>query len=46
MVSETMIVDSENCFRVLETSHPPVYYFDPDTIRMDLLRETQAGSFC
>ncbi len=46
VVSGTVILASENYFRVLETSHPPVYYFDPKTIRMDLLHESQHGSFC
>ncbi len=33
--------------RVLETSHPPVYYFPPEDVRMDLLRRAGGrGSFC
>ena len=33
--------------RILETSHPPVYYLPPAQVRMDLLRRsTSRGSFC
>ncbi len=33
--------------RVLETSHPPVYYLPPADIRIDCLRASaQRGSFC
>ncbi|MEM9885808.1 MAG: DUF427 domain-containing protein [Bacteroidota bacterium] len=34
-------------FRVLETSHPPVYYIPQSDIKMEFLRErTAQGSFC
>ncbi len=34
-------------YRVLETSHPPVYYLPPAAIRMDLLKlQTARRSFC
>ena len=32
--------------RVLETSHPPVYYIPPDDIRMEHLERSAVGSFC
>jgi uncharacterized protein (DUF427 family) len=32
--------------RVLETSHPPVYYIPTDDIRMDHLEPSAGGSFC
>jgi len=41
-----MIADSVSGFRVLETSHPPVYYIPPDDIRMDLIRRAPGGSWC
>lgn len=40
------IVSTSRAMRVLETSHPPVYYFPPEDVRMDLLRSTMGGSFC
>ncbi len=32
--------------RVLETSHPPVYYVPPEDIRMENLEPAGGGSFC
>ncbi len=32
--------------RVLETSHPPVYYVPPEDIRMECLRPSAATSYC
>ncbi|MFW5653298.1 MAG: DUF427 domain-containing protein, partial [Planctomycetota bacterium] len=36
------IADSTSAKRVLETSHPPVYYIPPVDIRMDLLQEERS----
>jgi uncharacterized protein (DUF427 family) len=33
-------------FRVLETSHPPVYYFPPDAFAEGTLEPASGGSFC
>ena len=41
-----VIAESTRTKRVLETSHPPVYYVPPEDIRMDFLRATQKQSFC
>ena len=41
------VADTENAFRVLETSHPPAYYVPPADARIDLLApESGAASFC
>ncbi len=40
------IVSTTRAYRVLETSHPPVYYFPPEDVRMDLLRPVEGGSYC
>lgn len=32
--------------RVLETSHPPVYYFPPEDVGMEYLKETGGSSWC
>ncbi|KQT47016.1 hypothetical protein ASG47_10455 [Devosia sp. Leaf420] len=40
------IVDAPRCFRVLETSHPPVYYIAPEFIRPDALRQAHGTSVC
>jgi uncharacterized protein (DUF427 family) len=40
------IAETNHSFRVLETSHPPVYYFPPEDVRMEFLREVSGSSFC
>lgn len=40
------IADSIATFRVLETSHPPVYYIPPRDVAMDLLTKAPGTSFC
>lgn len=40
------IADTRRAIRVLETSHPPVYYIPPEDIRTEYLRPGQGGSFC
>lgn len=41
-----LLADAPGGYRVLETSHPPVYYLDPAHIQMDRLRPASGGSFC
>jgi uncharacterized protein (DUF427 family) len=40
------IVDTHSAYRVLETSHPPVYYIPPGDIKMEYLHITPQSSFC
>ncbi|TVP50064.1 MAG: DUF427 domain-containing protein [Gemmatimonadales bacterium] len=40
------IADTTNGWRVLETSHPPVYYLPPGDIRQEFLRQAGGGSHC
>ena len=40
------IADTTRALRVLETSHPPNYYFPPDDVALDALVPSAAGSFC
>ena len=41
------LVDSNKTFRVLETSHPPVYYIPQEDIEMQYLRKNvQRNTFC
>lgn len=42
----TTIVDAPEGFRVLETSHPPVYYISPAYIAADALRPAEGSSVC
>ncbi len=42
-----LIAETTRALRILETSHPPVFYLPPEDIRLDLLRRSAArGSFC
>jgi uncharacterized protein (DUF427 family) len=40
------IAETTRGFRVLETSHPPVYYIPPADIRMEYLSSTNRSTFC
>jgi uncharacterized protein (DUF427 family) len=42
----TVLADTTRGYRVLETSHPPVYYFPPDDINFAVLAETLRTTFC
>lgn len=41
-----VIADTTGAWRVLETSHPPVYYIPPADIAPDVLEEAGGGSWC
>ncbi len=41
-----VIADTSRALRILETSHPPVYYLPSEDIRMDHLEPVAGGSFC
>jgi uncharacterized protein (DUF427 family) len=40
------LADTTDAFRVLETSHPPVYYLPPGDIAMEHLTKTGRTSLC
>jgi uncharacterized protein (DUF427 family) len=46
LFNEVVIADTRQAKRVLETSHPPVYYIPPEGIRLEYLRQTGRSSFC
>lgn len=41
-----LIAHSQSCYRVLETSHPPVYYIPPADVQLQYLRPSPRTSFC
>jgi uncharacterized protein (DUF427 family) len=41
-----IIADTQRAFRVLETSHPPVYYLPPEDIRQAFFSRSSRTSFC
>jgi uncharacterized protein (DUF427 family) len=40
------VADTTRAYRLLETSHPPVYYLPPGDVRQDLLQPAAGTSFC
>ncbi|NKB17432.1 MAG: DUF427 domain-containing protein, partial [Pseudanabaena sp. CRU_2_10] len=44
--NSTIVADTHNARRVLETSHPPVYYIPSEDIRMEYLVRSPQSSFC
>ncbi|MBD3217360.1 MAG: DUF427 domain-containing protein [candidate division Zixibacteria bacterium] len=40
------IVNTDRAKRILETSHPPVYYIPPEDIQMQYLHESEKESYC
>jgi uncharacterized protein (DUF427 family) len=46
VLSGVTIADTTRAQRVLETSHPPVYYLPPDDVAREYLRPAQGASFC
>jgi uncharacterized protein (DUF427 family) len=53
-VSETLkvvlngitLAETDRGHRVLETSHPPVYYFPPEDVKLEYLEETGRTTWC
>jgi uncharacterized protein (DUF427 family) len=41
-----LIAETKNALRVLETSHPPVYYIPPDDLQKQYLTRTSRATFC
>jgi len=40
------IADTRGAYRILETSHPPVYYLPPADVRTDLLLPADGATYC
>ncbi|MFN7037892.1 MAG: DUF427 domain-containing protein [Bellilinea sp.] len=40
------LAETKRAYRVLETSHPPVYYFPPEDVLMEYLIPTSRRSYC
>lgn len=41
-----VLADTRSAVRVLETSHPPVFYIDPKDVATDYLFRSQQTTFC
>ncbi|HEY3674080.1 MAG TPA: DUF427 domain-containing protein [Acidimicrobiia bacterium] len=46
MLGGVTIAETTRAYRVLETSHPPNYYFPPDDVAPDALVPSTDGSYC
>jgi uncharacterized protein (DUF427 family) len=44
--AESVLADTTRSIRVLETSHPPVFYLPPAEVEMNLLRANPDTTFC
>jgi uncharacterized protein (DUF427 family) len=44
--NDVTIADTRSAWRVLETSHPPVYYLPREDLKVDTLMENPRQSFC
>jgi len=44
--ADVLIADTHRAARILETSHPPVYYVPPGDIRMEFLFASPHHTFC
>eukprot|EP00871_Galdieria_phlegrea_P001036 jgi/Galph1/1933/GphlegSOOS_G614.1 len=40
------IASTENGYRILETSHPPTYYFPSESVHKELFRKSDLKTFC
>jgi uncharacterized protein (DUF427 family) len=45
-VAGTVVAETDRPLRVLETSHPPVYYVPREDVRADLLRQASRMTVC
>jgi len=41
-----VIAETKRAYRVLETSHPPNYYFPPDDLKGGAIERSDGASFC
>jgi uncharacterized protein (DUF427 family) len=44
--NDILIAETQTAKRVLETSHPPVYYIQPKDIKMEYLEKSSHSSWC
>lgn len=43
---DDLLVDTNRAYRILETSHPPVYYIPPADIQMEYVERAAGRTFC
>jgi uncharacterized protein (DUF427 family) len=46
ILNSQVVAETRRALRVLETSHPPVYYIPPEDVRMEYLQPSNRSTFC
>jgi len=46
VLGDVTVADTTRALRVLETSHPPVYYIPPEDVRREYLRPSRRQTYC
>lgn len=46
VINGKVVADSHRAYRILETSHPPVFYIPPEDVRKDLISSSEQTSYC
>ena len=46
VINNKVLAKTNNAIRVLETSHPPTYYFPLENVQVDLLKKNNHNSYC
>lgn len=46
LLAGATIADTTRAWRILETSHPPVYYFPPEDVELQYLVKSSRQTFC
>ena len=45
-VGGLVVADTRAPIRILETSHPPTYYVNPNDVELGLLQAVPGGTYC
>jgi len=46
LLNGIIVAEADSAIRVMETSHPPVFYIDPGNINREYFRKTLRTTFC
>eukprot|EP00884_Botryococcus_braunii_P014065 jgi/Botrbrau1/2265/Bobra.101_2s0089.2 len=46
LLNGEVIAETRNAVRILETSHPPVYYIPPQDVKLDRLTRNKQSTYC
>ena len=46
IINDKTLAKTKNAMRIIETSHPPTYYFPIENVKIEYLRKNSNTSFC